>query len=115
MGILRKANREPKKLYLDEESYIEVETDITKATWNNVLEAYPQDFDEEKGISIKDGVALQTALFNTFVKGWSLDVEATVQSYLELPQDAAAAIDTKLMEYFSSLNVGEPDAKKRRR
>ena len=116
MGILRKADTEPRQIPLDDEgSYISVTKDVTKGQFNSLIEAMPQDMDEDKGLTPAQGTGLQTALFRTFVVGWSLDVEPSVEEYLALPRDAAEAIDTKLMEHFSGIQVGEPERKKSRR
>lgn len=115
MGILRLANRDLKKINLDEDSYIEVATDISKREFNTLALALPEDIDENKGISMAQGIDLTAKFFNIFVKGWSLDVAPTEEAYLELPRDAADAIDAALMAHFASLQVGEPEAKKSKR
>lgn len=116
MGILRKSNKAPKRLSLDDEgSYVEVTEDITKKQFNALVEAMPQNIDDDKGLTPSQGAGLQTALFATFVIGWSLDVEPSVDEYLDLPRDAADAVDTVLMEHFAAIQVGEPDRKKPRR
>lgn len=116
MPILRRANTEPQQIPLDDEgSYISVTKDITKGQFNQLVEAMPQDVDDEKGLTPSQGTGLQTALFKTFVIGWSLDVEPSVEEYLNLPREAAEAVDTALMAHFSNIQVGEPDRKKPRR
>lgn len=116
MSILRRANTEPQQIPLDDEgSYISVSKDVTKGQFNSLVEAMPQDMDESKGLTPSQGTGLQTALFKTFVIGWSLDVEPSVEEYLALPRDAADAIDTVLMSHFSNIQVGEPDRKKPKR
>lgn len=116
MPILRKANTEPQQIPLDDEgSYISVTTDVTKGQFNALVEAMPQDVDDEKGLTPSQGTGLQTALFKTFVIGWSLDAEPTVEEYLGLPREAADAIDEALMTHFSKIQVGESDRKKPKR
>lgn len=113
MAILRLANRNNKKINLDDEgSYIEVANDITKRDFNRLIEIMPDTIDEEKGISIKQGTDLTAGFFDVFVKGWSLEVPATVESYLDLPRESAEAIDAKLMEHFTNLTPGEAETKK---
>jgi|SRR5690349_9629272 len=113
MGILRRASKVPKKIMLDEESYIEVTEDITRRQFNKLVDAMPSNLNEEDAeITLAQGVALQQLLFETFVVGWSLDGEPSVEEYLELPQDATLAIDSALMEHFGATQVGEPEAKK---
>lgn len=113
MGILRRASKVPKRIVLDEESYIEVTEDITRKQFNKLVDAMPSSLgDEDAEITLAQGVALQQLLFETFVVGWSLDSEPTVEEYLELPQDATLAIDSALMEHFSGTQVGESEAKK---
>lgn len=116
MAILRKANKELVQIPLDDEgSYISVTTDVTKGQFNSLVEAMPQDMDEDKGLTPSQGTGLQIALFRTFVEGWSLDVAPSVEEYLALPRDAADAIDEALMKHFATIQVGEPERKKSRR
>ena len=113
MPLLRKANTVPKKIELDDEgSYIEVSTEISKGDFNRLVEVMPDAVDEADGISPLQGIKLMSDFFEVFVKGWSLDEPVTVDAYLALPKDAADAIDTKLMEHFTSLSPSEPERKK---
>jgi len=116
MAILRRADTTPNQIQLDDEgSYISVTKDVTKGQFNSLVESMPQDMDEDKGLTPSQGTSLQTALFKTFVIGWSLDVEPSVEEYLALPREAADAIDTALMTHFSNIQVGESDRKKSKR
>lgn len=114
MGILRRASKVPKKIMLDEESYIEVTEDITRKQFNKLVDAMPNNIgaEQDSEITLAQGIALQQLLFETFVVGWSLDSEPSVEDYLDLPQDATLAIDNALMEHFGGTQVGESDAKK---
>ena len=112
--ILRRASKAPKKLTLDDEgSYIEVTEDVTRRQFNRIVDAMPQAVTEED-ISLTSGMQLQQVLFDTFVTGWSLGGEPTVEEYLDLPAEASTAIDNALMTHFSGLQVSEEEVKSRR-
>lgn len=116
MSILRLANRDLKKINLDDEgSYIEVATDITKREFNQLTEVFPENMSEESGITPKQSVEITAGFFDVFVKGWSLPLPVTREAYLDLPRISGDAIDAALMEHFNNLTVGEPDRKKPRR
>lgn len=114
MPLLRRASNAPKKIELDNEgSYIEVNEDITRRQFNKLADALPDNIGDDS-FTAAQGVGIQSVLFETFVIGWSLDAEPTIEEYEGLPQDAAAAIDDALMRHFGNVQVGEPDQKKPR-
>lgn len=112
MPLLRRASTAPKKIELDNEgSYIEVSEDITRRQFNKLADALPSNIGDDT-FTPAQGVGIQGVLFETFVIGWSLDSEPTIEEYESLPQEAATAIDDALMKHFGEVQVGEPDQKK---
>lgn len=112
MPLLRLANTEVKRINLDDEgSYIEVSPDITRRDFTRLIALSP----DEAEVSTERGLKMIEELFRIFVRGWSLDVEPSLEAYYDLPNDATSAIDAKLVEHFNSLTVGEPEAKKPKR
>jgi len=115
MGILRLASPESRRIDLGDGDYIEVVSEISKKTFNKLVAVMPADIDQESGITPTQATAFQSSLFDCLVTGWSLPEAATVENYENLVRDAASAIDDKLMEVFSEMTVGAPEAKKPQR
>jgi hypothetical protein len=97
---------------LDGGGYLEVLTDISKGTFNKLLEQMPDEVDEKTGMTPIQGTKFAQGLFEVMVKDWSLDVPATVENYLALEVASSLVVDQALVKHFNSLTVGEPEAKK---
>jgi hypothetical protein len=106
MGI-RLASTETKSLEIDGDT-LDVRTDLSKRDFNRLLRMMPQDIDSEKGFTPGQASEFTAALFDTIVTGWSISEPATVETYLALAYESAAAIDSLLIEHFNSLT---PSAK----
>lgn len=106
---LRLAKTSITRIDLGENDFLEVVEDISKGDFNALVAAMPQDVDEEKGLTPVQGTEFQAALFETLVKGWSLDVPPTPDNYLLLDRQSSDRIDAVLVEHFGSLT---PDAPK---
>lgn len=109
---LRLATAESKRIDLGDADYIEVVQDISKRDFNSLIAKMPQDVDEDKGLSPVQGTVFYEALFAVFVKGWSLDVPATVENYLSLDRESAEKIDEAMTRHFADMTVSAPKDKK---
>jgi hypothetical protein len=54
----------------------------------------------------------QSTLFRVFVTGWSLDVEASIDNYMNLNREAGDAVDAALAKHFESLTPSDKEAAK---
>lgn len=108
-----------KRIDLKDGEYIEVVADISKRTFNDLVRAMPQDVDGDKGMTPTQGTQFQSAVFEAFVKGWSVEDEggnalpADTSVYLDLPNEFASEIDEALMDHFTNLTVKPEESKKR--
>jgi hypothetical protein len=115
MRLVKSSN---KRIDLSNGEYIEVVADISKRTFNDLVRAMPQDVSDQ-GMTPTQGTQFQSAVFEAFVKGWSVEdengtpLEADVDTYLSLPNEFASEIDEALMDHFTSLTVKPEDSKKR--
>src|SRR5687767_7673562 len=97
---LRRASVETDKIDLGDGAYVEVSQSLSKRDFNNLVKRMPSDVSAETGLSVEQGLQFQTAMFTTFVKGWSLDGELTEEEYLNLESEDARALDEALMKHF---------------
>ncbi len=106
-----------KTLDLGDGDNITVVADISKRTFNDLVASMPQDVDQDKGMTPKQGTEFQSAVFSAFVKGWTVqdeqgkDLPVDVQTYLDLPNEFASKIDNALMEHFNSITVSPEESK----
>ena len=103
---LRLASSKTKRIEIGEGDYIDVVEDISRRQFSDLLKAMPSDLEN---ISIEGAEEFTLALFNLFVKGWSVvyedgePVPVTDDNYFALSRDAAVSIDAAIIEYFNSL------------
>lgn len=115
MALLRLANDETKKITLgdDPNEFIVVKSDISKRQFIQLIKSMPEGVTDENPITLDQGVAFQTTLFDTFIVDWSLsDVPATVDNYLNLSREAAEAVDEAIAKHFESLTPSKDEATK---
>lgn len=110
MSKLRLASADTKRIELGDEDFLVVKNDLSKRDFNGILKLLPPDYDSDSGFTFGQASDFACALFDCIVTGWSLDVEPTVENYLDLAQDAASAVDQALAEHFNSLT---PSAEER--
>lgn len=106
------ASDETKKIKLASGIEIEVRADISKKLFNKLISAIPQNIDSDKGISINQASDFSAVLFSTFVVGWTLDRDVSVDNYFELKREYADEIDEALGNHFTSLTVTEKESRK---
>jgi hypothetical protein len=106
---LRIASAETTRIDLGDGAWADVAKDISKREFNRLAQQMPQDVEK---ITLGEATDFTKFLFTVFVKGWSLDVAPTVETYESLRSDDAANLDGKLMEHFNALTVSDDDTKK---
>ena len=113
MSLLRKASTETTTIPLgDEGDFIVVRAEIAKRDFNRFISYLPgRSVSEEDKLTPREATELQTGMFEALVTGWSLDVPATVEEYLALETEGAAAIDAALAEHFSTLTPSKQEEK----
>lgn len=114
MSLLRLANDETKKIQLGDDpgDWIEVKADISKREFIALIKKMPEGVSEENPLTLDQGMAFQQDLFEAFIVQWSLDVEPTVDNYLNLGRSAADAVDAAIADHFASLTPTKDDATK---
>lgn len=112
---LRRASTEVKQIPLDEDgAFIGVVKEISKGDFNKLVDAMPEVVDDKKGLTPQQGMAFSEALFEIFVRTWSLDGAPTVDEYRKLEVESATAVDAALVEHFSSLTPDAPKGGRRK-
>jgi hypothetical protein len=112
-NFLRLASRKTTTLDLGEGGELVVKTDISKGDFEALLARLPVDMggDDGTGFTPLEADNFTTGVFAMLVKGWNATdedgnpVDPTVENYLQLPREATAILDAKLLEYFNSLSV----------
>jgi hypothetical protein len=113
MGILKFSSRETDRLELGEGDFIEVRKKLSKRAFNDLLSAMPnREVSDEAGLTLQEGLKFAEALFEALVVGWSAPEDASLENYLELDNDAASLIDTKLIEHFGTMTPSPEQASK---
>ena len=113
MGILKFASKESKRIDLGEGDFIEVRSDLSKREFNALMTAMPnRELSEESGLTLAEGLAFAEELFDALVTGWSLPEEPSRDNYLNLSQEASAAIDAKLVEHFGEISPSKEESSK---
>lgn len=107
---LRKATVGTTKLELSDGDFLEVLSDISKRTFNQIIGITPVENDGT--FTVANGLTFQTRLFGILVKGWSLPDAVTEEAYLDLSRESAEEIDAALSKHFESLTVTETEATK---
>lgn len=111
---LRQAKTDVKQIPLGDDAYIGVVEDISKGDFIRLVQAMPDAVDDKKGLTPQEGLQFQTALFEIFVKTWSLDKPVTIEEYLKLDTESASAVDEALINHFSALTPDAPKGKGRK-
>jgi len=113
MSLLRKASTETKTIPLgDEGDFIVVRAEIAKRDFNRFINYLPgRTVEKDEKLTPGEAVELQTGMFEALVVSWSLDAPATVEEYLALETEGAAAIDSALAEHFQSLTPTKQEEK----
>lgn len=106
------ASNDTKKITLENGIEIDVKKDVSKRTFNMLVDAIPENLDPEKGFTASQALEFSSALFKALVVSWNLDRDPTVENYLELRKDAADAIDEALGNHFSSLTPTDKESRK---
>jgi len=112
MGILKLASNETTKLDLGEGDFLEVRNGVSKRDFRLLIDKLPDSWGDDSKFTPGQMDDFSTALFEMLVKGWSLDVEPDVDSYLELERSAAAAVDAALIEHFNGLTPSQEERSK---
>lgn len=113
MALLRLVGDATKPIPLGEDGdYIVVKSDISKRVFNRLLGIMPRQKAEGEDFTIEDGLNFQQSLFDIFVVGWSLDVPATLDNYLDLSTEAAEAVDAAVAKHFESLTLTKDESTK---
>lgn len=92
----------------DGQDWIEVKADLSKAEFNRLALAGPQNPDDRAG-----GLTFMDKVVETFVRGWSFKdengnpVEFDMRLYKNLKTQAANWISGKCMEHFNNLTKVE--------
>jgi len=115
MGVLKLASNETKRLDLDEESFLEVRTGVSKRQFRQLLDQLPDNWDSDRGFTPGQADDFSTSLFEMMVTGWSLSEPANVENYLELDRTASAAVDAALIEHFNALTPSQEERSKSKR
>jgi hypothetical protein len=112
---LRLAIAESKRIDIGDGDWIEVVQDISKGDFNSLIGKMPQDVNEETGLTPHQGTKFYEALFDIFVKAWSLEgVPPTLDNYLLLDRESGEKIDNALTQHFGGLTVESPKGKRPR-
>lgn len=112
---LRLASQATKRIAIGDEDYIEVLEDISRREFGQLLKVIPRDVET---LSVEDAEVFTVALFNLFVRGWSVcddggkPVPATVDNYYLLSREAAGLIDAAVIEHFNSLTPSAAEQSK---
>jgi|WetSurMetagenome_2_1015567.scaffolds.fasta_scaffold601967_1 hypothetical protein len=115
---LRLIKKQPVRLPLGEDDWLEVWPDISKRQFGQLIAALPDDFAETQSMSPTQTEQFTTSIFETFVTDWSVvddegnPVPATVDNYLELTRESATAVDAALMEHFNGQSPSEDELTK---
>jgi hypothetical protein len=112
MGVLKLVSDERKQLDLGEGDFLEVRNGVSKRQFRTLLDKLPTDWGEDSKFTPGQMDDFSTALFDMIVTGWSLDVPATRENYLELDRSAAAVVDTALIEHFNGLTPSQEERSK---
>jgi len=112
MGVLKLVSSETKTLDLGEGDFLEVRESVSKKQFRTLLDKLPGDWDSDKGFTPGQADDFSTALFEMIVTGWSLDVPAEVENYMNLERSAAAVVDTALIEHFNGLTPSTEERSK---
>jgi hypothetical protein len=113
LGILKFASKETKRIELGDGDWIEVKSDLSKKSFNELLAAMPnRQVTEEDGLTLTEGLKFAEALFESLVTAWSVPQAATLENYLELDQTAAQAVDAKLIEHFGEISPSKDEMSK---
>lgn len=104
---LRLVGRDLESISLGDNDWIKVKKELSKRDFLRIMETVPADkMEEDEGkvrFSIAQAIDFQKMLFDILVEEWSLDVEPTVENYLDLNREGADAIDKALTEHFQML------------
>lgn len=111
MGFLRLADLDAvKRIEHESGDWIDVRANLSKRDINRILTTLPQELLNGTGqVTFQAAVGSAEALFAALLVGWSLEVPATVENYLNLDGEPAAWIDQKLFEHFNSLTLSEDE------
>lgn len=112
MSILRKASTGTVKIMLDDTDHIEVREEISKRDFNRFVGFMPaREMAEGATLTVAEATELQKGLFEALVVGWSLPVPPTIEEYLALSSDAAAAVDEAVANHFKALSPSKEEEK----
>lgn len=114
---LKLVGKETKRIDIgDESDWIDVQSKVSRKQFNELITVFPRSEEEDVTFEVADGITV--ALFELFVKDWSVvgeddkPVPATVDNYNLLPRDAASLVDAALLEHFSSLTPTNKEQQK---
>jgi len=112
---LRLANQNTKRVAIGDEDYIVVLEDISRREFSQLLRVIPRD---TESITADSAEGFTLALFNLFVKGWSVvdndgkSVPVSEEAYFMLSREAANLIDAAVIEHFNSITPSAPEQQK---
>lgn len=113
MAKLRLASQETRRIDLGDGDYLDVRKELSKNDYHKLLVRMPDDFGQEnrdwRAAEIDD---FMTALFETYVTGWSLPVPPTVENYLDLERAAATAVDSAISASWNDEGVSDTERSK---
>lgn len=114
MGILKFASAATEKIELKGgDDWLEVRSDLSKGTFNQLLGAMPnREIAEGQGLTLSEGLTFAQALFEALVVGWSASEEANLQNYLALSSEAASEVDAALIEHFGKISPNKDQTSK---
>jgi len=114
MGTWRLASKDTDTVNIGDGNFLELKRELSKRDFRRLIDNLPKGYDSDSGLEFTPGSAddFVQVLFTMLVEGWSLDVPATLENYLDLTQDAAREIDAALVEHFNAMTPSEEEKDK---